>query len=44
MGKIDELTNEARALRKPVSGIAEQGGSGAVAQLIQQYCLLNVEL
>lgn len=38
MGKIDELTNEASAMQKPVSDIAERGGSGAIAQLILQYC------
>ena len=38
MSKIDELTNEASAMQKPVSDIAERGGSGAIAQLIQQYC------
>ena len=43
MSKTDELTNEASAIRKPVSGIAEQGGSGAIAQLIQQYCPNGVE-
>lgn len=43
MGKIDELTNEASAMQKPVSGIAERGGSGAIAQLIQQYCPDGVE-
>jgi type I restriction enzyme S subunit len=43
MSKTDELTNEARAMRKPVSGIAGQGGSGAIAQLIQQYCPNGVE-
>ena len=43
MGKIDELTNEASAMQKPVSDIAERGGSGAIAQLIQQYCPDGVE-
>lgn len=43
MGKIDELTNEASAMQKPVSDIAERGGSGAIAQLIQQYCPEGVE-
>lgn len=43
MGKIDELTNEASAMQKPVSDIVERGGSGAIAQLIQQYCPDGVE-
>lgn len=43
MSTIDELTNEASAMQKPVSDIAERGGSGAIAQLIQQYCPEGVE-
>lgn len=43
MGKIDELTNEASAMQKPVSDIAEREGSGVIAQLIQQYCPEGVE-
>ncbi|MBQ9473354.1 MAG: restriction endonuclease subunit S [Bacteroidales bacterium] len=43
MVKIDKLTSGARAMQKHGSGIAEREGSGAIAQLIQQYCPDGVE-
>ena len=45
MGKLEEPTNEASAMQKEISAIAEQGGGRAtkVEQLIQQYCPDGVE-
>ncbi len=40
---LDELTNEASAIRNGVSGIAEQGGRMSLDKLIQQYCPNGVE-
>ena len=38
MSNLEELTNEASAIRKDISGIAEQGGRTSLDELIQQYC------
>lgn len=45
MGRLNEPTNEASAMQKEISAIAEQGGGRAtkVEQLIQQYCPDGVE-
>lgn len=43
MSKLEELTNEASAIRKDISGIAEQGGRTSLDELIQQYCPDGVE-
>ena len=45
MSRLNEPTNEASAMQKEISAIAEQGGGRAtkVEQLIQQYCPDGVE-
>ena len=45
MSRLEEPTNEASAMQKEISAIAEQGGGRAtkVEQLIQQYCPDGVE-
>ena len=45
MSRLNEPTNEASAMQKEISDIAEQGGGRAtkVEQLIQQYCPDGVE-
>ena len=44
MSKLEEPTNEASAMQKEISVIAEQGGGTTkVEQLIQQYCPDGVE-
>ena len=45
MSRLEEPTNEASAMQKEFSAIAEQGGGRAtkVEQLIQQYCPDGVE-
>ena len=43
MSKLEELTNEASAIRKDISVIAEQGGRTSLDELIQQYCPDGVE-
>ena len=44
MSRLNEPTNEASAMQKEISAIAEQGeGTTKVEQLIQQYCPDGVE-
>ena len=43
MSRLEELTNEAGAMRKDISAMAGQGGRTPLGELIQRYCPDGVE-
>lgn len=43
MSRLEELTNEASAMRKDISAMAGQGGRTPLGELIQRYCPDGVE-